>query len=153
MSATFQKLVSNPFDFFELLPQDWQDGIVPHWKNYKDDSIIYVIVENGEIIGGGIVFSTCPPDIRYYEKEAQQLFDNGYLYLGYIWIAEHKRNLNLGSFWLNELKKTNPGQNYWLLIEEEHLHRFYQKNDFNMERMITNLDHLEWLYIYKGLLT
>ncbi|MEZ4802593.1 MAG: GNAT family N-acetyltransferase [Gelidibacter sp.] len=151
MNYTFKKLVSNQQFFFDILPEDWQNEIVPYWEDYKDHSSIYVISENEEVIGGGIIFSICPPDLAYYKKEAQQWFDEGYLYLGFIWIAEIRRNKSLGSFWLNELKKMNPKQKYWLLIEEEHLHRFYQKNGFILNKSIGHNHQLEWLYVYRPL--
>jgi GNAT superfamily N-acetyltransferase len=148
---TFRRLVSNSSCFFDVLPQDWQDDIVPFWDAYKDSSEIYVIEDEQLIIGGGIVFSKCPPDIKYYRKEAQRWFDNGYLYLGFIWIAEDMRNRNLGSYWLNELKTLNSKQNYWLLIEDDYLHRFYQKNSFVLKKTITYNHHFEWLYSYTAI--
>src|SRR5690606_23541976 len=151
MGITFQHFQENHHLFFDILPQDWQDEIVPHWNRYKEFSDIYVLIENDEIIGGGITFSTCPPDIDYYRNESQQWFEEGYLYLGFIWIAEEKRNMNLGSLWLDELKKHYPNQSYWLLIEEEHLHRFYQKNDFVLMKTIVHDHNPEWLYAFKPL--
>ena len=110
MSFIFKELSSNSKRFFKLLPKDWQAEIVPFWDHYKLTSKIYVIEENKHLFGGGIVFSTCPPDIDYYKIQAQAWFDEGFLYLGFIWIAEEKRNRNLGSFWLNALKKVDPKQ-------------------------------------------
>ncbi len=149
MEIDFKHLKINHHLFFEILPQDWQDDIVPYWDSYKDSSTIYIISQKEHIIGGGIVFSNCPPDIDYYKIEAEEWFDNGYKYLGFIWIAESKRNMNLGSLWLDELKKQNPLQKYWLLIEEEHLHRYYQKNNFTLIKTIVNNHLSEWLYAYK----
>ena len=151
MAIAFKQLEDNYHLFFNILPQDWQDEIVPHWSRYEDFSKIYILTENKKIIGGGITFSTCPPDIDYYKEHSTKWFDDGYLYLGFIWIAEDKRNMNLGSFWLDELKKRQPNQNYWLLIEEEHLHRFYQKNDFVLVKSIIHDDSPEWLYAFKSL--
>jgi hypothetical protein len=149
MGMTFKLLETNPKIFFDILPQDWQDEIVPFWNQYEDSSRIYVLKEDGQIIGGGIVFSTCPPDVLYYKKEAQNWFQNGYLYVGFIWIAENRRNKNLGSFWLDGLKKIYPEQKFWLLTEEEHLHRFYQKNEFVLIETILNNGITEWLYTFK----
>ena len=150
MDFIFKKLLSNPKRFFDILPQDWQDEIVPFWSAYEDSSSIYIIEEKDQIIGGGIVFSTCPPDIEYYSKEAQQWFDKDYLYLGFIFILENKRDQNLGTFWLDELKTLFPKQKYWLLMEDEDLHRFYQKNAFMLNQTIGN-NHLERVYIFKPL--
>ncbi|MCB0448138.1 MAG: GNAT family N-acetyltransferase [Gelidibacter sp.] len=144
----FKKLDADPDQFFDILPQDWQDEIVPHWDNYKNTATIYIIESEGHVIAGGILFSTCSPDISYYKKEAQSWFDKGYLYIGYLWVAEDMRNMNLGSFWLNQLKKELPEQHFWLLIEEERLHNFYLKNDFRLIETLKNDVHSEWLYAF-----
>ncbi len=151
MDFVFKALNDHHHSFFDMLPMDWQQEIVPFWDDYEDSSTIYVIEQNKQIIGGGIVFTTCPPDIDYYKTEAKEWFDNGYNYLGFIWIAENKRNMNLGSFWLEELKKSNPNQSYWLLIEEDHLHRFYQKNGFVLNKTIVHNHSPEWLYSFNPL--
>jgi GNAT superfamily N-acetyltransferase len=151
MSFIFKKLPSNSMRFFDRLPKDWQADIIPFWDYYKDSAKVYILEEKNHVVGGGIVFSTCPPDIEYYRKDAQKWFDKDYLYLGFIWIAEDKRNKNLGSLWLEELKKTNPKQKYWLMIEAEHLHHFYQKNNFKLNKTVSHNDHTEWLYSYVSL--
>lgn len=148
LDITFKKLDSDPNHFFELLPPFWQSEIVPYWIQYQDSADIYVLEENKKVIGGGIVFSKCPPDLDYLKKDAQQWFDNGYLYLGFIWISEERRNRNLGSLWLDELKDKHPQQKYWLLIEEEKLHGFYKKNGFVLEMTIYNQGTPEWLYTF-----
>ena len=146
LDITFKKLDSDPNRFFDLLPSYWQEEIVPYWAQYQDSASIYVLEEDNQVIGGGIVFSTCPPDIDYFKNDAKQWFDNGYLYLGFIWISEERRNRNLGSLWLKELKNKHPQQKYWLLIEEEKLHGFYRKNGFVLEITINNQGTSEWLY-------
>lgn len=151
MGFTFKHLSKNTNSFFNCLPQDWQDEIVPFWNAYQDTSKIYTLQENDQIIGGGIVFSTPPPDIDYFKEEAQEWFSNGFLYIGFLWIDEDKRNNNLGSFWLDELKRNHPEQNYWLLIEEERLHRFYQRNGFILNKTISHDEHPEWLYSFESL--
>lgn len=148
MNFCFNLLKNNANLFFDMLPKDWQDEIVPFWTHYEASSKIYVIVENNLIIGGGIVFSTTPPDVVYYKEEAEQWFDNGHLYIGFLWVAEHKRNNNLGSFWLEELKNVNPNQKYWLLIEDERLHGFYQRNGFIQIKTIVHNQYPEWLYSF-----
>ena len=151
MAFQFEKLKSNPNQFFDILPEDWQDEIIPFWDDYKNTASIYVIKEDSHVIAGGILFSTCSPDILYFKKEAQTWFKNGFLYIGFLWVAEDKRNNNLGSFWLDELKRQLPNQKLWLLIEEERLHSFYLKNDFKLDKTIKNNDHLEWLYTFSSL--
>ena len=150
MSVVFKSLNDDYNEFFKLLPDDWQQEIVPFWNDVKDESKIYVIAENHKIIGGGIVFNTCPPDLLYFKDNAQKWFDAGYLYIGFLWIAEEHRNKNLGSFWLEQLKTSNPQQNYWLIIEEERLHNFYQRNDFVLKQTISKNDSQEYLYTFKS---
>lgn len=150
MNFQFNQLQTDSSKFFDILPKDWQDEIVPFWTHYEDSSNIFVIEENDSIIGGGIIFSTTPPDVIYYKEEAQLWFENGYLYIGFLWVAEDKRNNNLGSFWLDELKKRHPDQKFWLLIEDERLHRFYQRNGFKLIKTIINDEHSEWLYSFKS---
>lgn len=146
----FKQLTSQPQQFFDLLPTEWQQEIVPFWGDYEALAKIYSIEEAGEIIGGGIVFYACPPNFTYFEDEANYWFGKGYLYLGFIWIAEDKRSKNLGSFWLNQLKLAESHQKYFLLTEENRLHRFYVKNGFTRIKSLKNEDHFEWLYLSEG---
>lgn len=147
---TFRELKNNPQRFFEILPQDWQDEIVPFWSDYEFDAKIYIIENNTSIIGGGIVFYKSPPNFEYFETESKRLFNKGYLYLGFIWIQENQRNKNLGSFWLDQLKAQNSQRHYFLLTEEDELSHFYIKNGFHQIKSVQNQDHMEWLYTTKG---
>ena len=138
-------------EFFKILPEDWQEGIVPFWETYKVSTNCYVLSENNQIIAGGLVFSMCPPDMLYTEVEANTWFEKGYLYLGFIYVLEEKRGLNLGSMWLNELKKMHPEQNYWLTIEDLKLDGFYVKNDFKRVKSLYNNGVEEGLYVYQNI--
>lgn len=144
---TFRELITFPSQFFEILPQDWQDEIVPFWNDYKSDAKIYIIEHQTTLIGGGIVFYKSPPNFEYFEIEAKRLFHEGYVYLGFIWIAENHRNKNLGSFWLKQLQQESLEKKYFLLTEEEHLHHFYVKNGFSRIKSVKNQNHLEWVYL------
>lgn len=146
-SYTFSKITSQPEQFFKLLPEDWQNEIVPFWKSYTNDASIYGLYDGPLLIGGGIVFYTSPPHFEYFEREAKVLFSKDYHYLGFIWINENYRNKNLGTFWLNKLKSLEPHQDLFLLTEEEHLHHFYTKNGFFRIKEISNKGNLEWLYV------
>ena len=148
-TITFSELKNNAERFFEILPQDWQAELVPFWNHLKTDAKIYILENKSGIIGGGVVFYRSPPDFAYFEKEATDLFRKGYLYLGFIWIAQSERNKNLGSFWLNQLKAQNIQQQYFLLTEEDHLRHFYEKNDFSRIKLIQNQNNEEWLYLTK----
>jgi diamine N-acetyltransferase len=60
------------------------------------------------------------------------------------------RGQNLGSQWLEAIKKQLPNQKFWLLIEDEHLHHFYIKNGFERIQNFQNGDVTEGLYVYNG---
>jgi len=136
--------------FLEILPVDWQEEIVPFWENYKKTTSIYVLEENNQILAGGLIFSECPPDMEFFKIEAQEFFEKGYFYLGFLWVPEHLRNHNLGTLWLNALKQLDPNQKYWLTIEEEKLRYFYEKNEFEYCQLVQNKLIKEQLLIYNG---
>ena len=140
---------SNPKMFFEMLPQDWQEHIVPYWENLKVTSQLFVLVENGKVLAGGLVFSKCPPDMMYYESEANTWFKKGYLYLGYIFVDEAQRNRKLGSLWLDKIKEVFPTNGLWLSIEDVNLHKFYIKNGFRKTATVLNEGHKESIYAFK----
>lgn len=136
----FKNYTTKAHVFFEMLPSDWQDNIVPFWNDLKSTTQLFVLIENETIIAGGLVFSKCPPDLMYYEKEANKWFEKGYLYLGFIFVDEKQRNRSLGSLWLDNIKKQYPKTGFWLAIEDENLHKFYDKNGFEKVATIKNLD-------------
>ncbi len=136
--------------FFEILPKDWQEGIVPFWENYKKTTKIYVLEDNKEILAGGLVFSECPPDMDFFKLEAQEWLEKGYLYLGFLWVPKKFRNKSLGTLWLNTLKKLDENQKYWLTIEEDNLRYFYEKNNFEYEKTIQNDSNTEQLLFFEG---
>ena len=140
---------SNNQDFFQLLPTDWKNSILPFWDNYVDNSSIYLLFDNDKIIAGGIVFHSCSPDMMYNELEAKKWFDNDYLYLGFIWVVEEYRNKKIGSKWLQALMKKFPTQKFWLTIDEENLAFFYIKNGFKLIKSLKNGNDDEWLLTYK----
>ena len=133
--------------FFDTLPNDWQEVIVPYWDDLKASTQIYVLIEDDSIVAGGMVFSKCPPDMMYYEKKASKLFEQGYLYLGFIFVDPSKRNRNLGSLWLEKIKEKFPHNGFWLAIEDENLDKFYRRNGFEKVATIKN-SHLEEESIY-----
>lgn len=126
--------------FFEMLPSDWQDTIVPFWNDVKSTTQLFVLIENETIVAGGLVFFKCPPDMMYYENGANNWFEKDYLYLGFIFVDEKQRNRSLGSLWLDNIKKQYPETGFWLAIEDENLHRFYVKNGFEKVATIKNED-------------
>ncbi|MFC4720765.1 GNAT family N-acetyltransferase [Geojedonia litorea] len=136
--------------FFNLLPADWQEVIVPHWDAIKSTTLVYVIVEQKQIVAGGLVFSKCPPDMMYYEKQAKKLFKKDNIYLGFIYVMTPYRGRNLGSLWLTKIKELYPKQGLWLAIEDQSLDRFYIKNGFeHIDTILTPDQQQEFVYAYK----
>lgn len=137
----FTDTSEHPERFFDILPEDWREGIEPYWPEYAETATIYILENETEVLGGGIIFSTVSPDAKIYAEKAQQMFDQGYLYLAYIWIAPTQRGKNLGSEWLKQVQKQYPVQPFWLTIEEYELHTFYEKNGF---QLLERLDLSPW---------
>ncbi|WP_308990496.1 GNAT family N-acetyltransferase [Mariniflexile litorale] len=144
------KLSEEVSGFFKILPEDWQEALLPFLETYKKTIKCYVFIDGNQIIAGGLVFSTCPPDMLYAVEEANSWFQKGYLYLGFIYVLEEKRGQNLGSLWLNELKKIHPKQNYWLTIEDLNLDAFYVKNGFQPIKSLYNNGVEEKLYVFEA---
>uniref|UniRef100_UPI0040472D09 GNAT family N-acetyltransferase n=1 Tax=Mariniflexile sp. TaxID=1979402 RepID=UPI0040472D09 len=136
-------------EFFNILPKDWQEGILPFWQTYKMTTQGYLLVEKNQIIAGGLVFSKCPPDMLYAESEANLWFDTGYLYVGFIYVIEERRQQNLGSVWLDHLKRMYPNQKYWLTIEDLKLDAFYIKNGFKRIKSLYNNGVEEVVYNFE----
>lgn len=145
----FENYTSKAYLFFDMLPIDWQENILPFWEELKLTTQVYVLIEEDIILAGGLVFSKCPPDMTYYKKKADEWFEKGYLYLGFIFVDETKRNRNLGSLWLDNVKKEYPKNGFWLAIEDENLHKFYVRNGFEKVETVKNGElNEESIYIY-----
>ena len=140
---------SDGSNFFKILPNDWQDIIVPVWGNYKMDANIYVFKNDMEITVGGIVFNGAPPNRTDFEiEEGQKYVELGFKYIGFLFVDPKYRSKSLGSKWLSALKEQFPDQSYWLTIEEVGLRSFYEKNGFKCvsESKVTN--NQEWMFTY-----
>jgi GNAT superfamily N-acetyltransferase len=136
--------------FFAMLPKEWQDAILPYWESVKSTTQLYVLVDKGEITVGGLVFHQCPPDMIFYQDKASYWFDNGFLYLGFIYVEPSRRQQNLGSKWIDLIKSLYPKQGFWLSIEDEKLDKFYTKNNFEKLETVKNaLNEKETIYVYK----
>lgn len=144
VKQAFKEVSNTPHVFFDILPTDWQDSIVPFWKNYKKTARIFTLEAVGKVIGGGIVFSTPAPD-TLDEEQAQALFADGQLYIGFLWIAEDARGCNLGSKWISEVRSVFKGRHLWLTIDEYRLKSFYNKNGFDLIGEVAKGDAVEWV--------
>lgn len=147
MKPNFQDFTSEADRFFQILPADWQEDIVPDWPHYRHSSRVFTLESDQGTLGGGIVFSTVSPDTKAYKEEAQKLFDSGYLYIGFIWIAEQHRGKQLGSFWLQELFNKMPHQKFWLSIDEYELASFYTRFGFKLLKSVQCKGKPEWILV------
>src|SRR5690606_19187988 len=148
MKVQYLDLKQAPETFFNILPKDWQNEIVPYWKNYANTATVNILTIKGEILGGGIVFSKVAPDTMIYKEEAENMFKKGFLYLGFLWIKPRYRNKGLASLWLKDIFNKNPDQKYWLSIEDYLLANFYLKNGFKIFKELTIEGNTEWIMTY-----
>ena len=105
MDLKFSNFNKTPQQFFKILPQEWQEIIVPQWERFKNTATIYVFKEKNMIIAGGIVFEKSHPNMTGFEKEYQFLYDESFFYIGFVWVIPEKRNQQLASKWLTKLKE------------------------------------------------
>ena len=131
--------------FFNMLPNDWQEVIVPQWSEYSNSSNILVLKDTNELLGGGIIFDGLSPDMKSHEKVAQKYLEQNFKYLGFIWIKENHRSKGLGKLWLQEVFRIYPHQGFWLSIEEESLKGFYEKLGFSLSETLISNGEKEWL--------
>ncbi|MEQ9466295.1 MAG: GNAT family N-acetyltransferase [Ekhidna sp.] len=143
----FTERTSESARFFHILPEDWQEGIAPYWKDYKGSSRIFTLEHDGHIIGGGITFLKPAPDTLAYEKISIELFREGRIYFGFLWLSPQFRGNDLGSYWVNNLRLKFPNKKFWLSIEDKGLSGFYQKNGFTISKEIEVNGSTEWIMI------
>ncbi|AHM58858.1 gcn5-related n-acetyltransferase [Flammeovirgaceae bacterium 311] len=146
MEHRFIESTSSPEVFFSALPADWQEGIVPYWLAYEHTAKIYILESEGAVLGGGIVFSTVSPDTQpCYFEEALRWFDQGYLYIGFLWFSEQHRGKQLGTKWLQHVFELLPEQSFWLAIDDYKLSSFYTRNGFELIKKIGSQESEEWI--------
>lgn len=145
----FVESTQQPGRFFRILPDDWQESIVPLWDQYRQHTRVFTLEAEGKVLGGGLVFSTPSPDTLVYEAEALSWFDKGYLYIGFLWIDASCRGKKLGSRWLSSLFQLFPAQRFWLAVDSFDLAHFYQVNGFHLVREIQAGEATEWIFSYE----
>jgi len=139
-----------PKQFFEILPDDWKLELESNWEEFRPAVKIYGIKQGEELIGGGLVFSAHTSETDNYPPIAEYYFDNGYLYIGYLWVAEKFRGRSLGDFWLKSIYEMFPKNPFWLSIEDAGLAKFYLKNGFILEREVIFSGGKDWIYVRKS---
>lgn len=96
--------------------------------------------------GGGIIFTTNPPDTAYV-AEATELFNAGYMYIGFLWVSEKHRGKKLGLEWIHQIRKYYPNQKFWLAIDEYWLKTFYERAGFSVIKEVWVPEGKEWILI------
>lgn len=110
--------------FKQLLPKDWRDEL-PLAFETAAPAIIYVGISEGEVCVGGIVFPTKCPEKGISQDAQDQLFADGYAYLGYLFVHPEKRGEGFGSAFLTEIRALHP--KLWLMCVKE-LEGFYVRS-------------------------
>jgi hypothetical protein len=144
------KILKNKKAFFDLLPLEWQESILPIWNTCEEQAQILTLEQDHEICAGGMVFHKPIPEMEAYREEADFWFFKNYRYIGYVWVPESKRNNNYGSLWLKELLLRDPNQAYWLTTEDKQLRYFYEKAGFTYVKYISCNGVEEELFVYRN---
>ncbi|MGW8123749.1 GNAT family N-acetyltransferase [Roseivirga echinicomitans] len=139
-----------PEQFFEILPEDWKAELELNWDGFAPAAQVHGIKQNDVLIGGGVVFSGHTMETDNYPPIAEYFFDHGFLYIGYLWIAEKYRGRSLGDFWLKSISEMFPQNPFWLSIEDAGLAKFYLKNGFTLEREVMYSGGMDWIYVKKS---
>ena len=142
----FREVTRNPALFFDILPGDWSESIVPFWLQYENTARVFVIQMGGEVAGGGIIFTTNPPDTAYV-AEARELFNAGYMYIGFLWVSEKHRGKKLGLEWIHQIRRHYPNQKFWLAIDEYWLKTFYERAGFSVIKEVLVPEGKEWILV------
>lgn len=130
----FKEILNPTAEFFDFLPRDWQDELLPQWPRLLKSAKVYGLYPDNaqeRIITVGIVFTQDLPQLTPYEKGIGNML-SGYSYIGYVYTLPEYRGKGYASDWFTGLKLHFPKHNFWLTIEEPSLAGFYQKNNFEV---------------------
>lgn len=142
--------IRNSQSFFNILPPEWTECLQPYWAEYEKSTKIYGLLEDGHLIGGGLIFDRPSPDTPYIQF-ANRLFEKGYLYIGFLWIEPTHRGKGLGKQWLESVRELYPNNRFWLSIEEENLKPFYDQNGFKLSATLEYDEGcIDWIFIESG---
>ncbi|WP_130286904.1 GNAT family N-acetyltransferase [Aquimarina brevivitae] len=144
-------ITSQPKAFFELLPKDWKQTLEPYWTYYQKHSEVLVLLVDGQIVAGAIVFRKITPDTLIFRKEAKELCQQGYWYIGFLWVPTTFRGKGYGSDWLTALKIMFPDRSFWLTTEESKLQEFYLLNNFKLISSKIVRGETEYLFRFDSL--
>ena len=137
----------DPERFFSKLPSDWEQEAREAWPQVAADSRIFVLQEGSSFRGGGIVSRAIFPDMQAFEDDARQWYARNYYYIGFLYVPTEYRSHGYGSVWLKEIRKAVPARGFWLSIEKIGLLKFYAHSGFQLERIVRQGEHIEWLLV------
>ena len=147
MIGVLEVVTEMPKLFFDFLPRDWGEHILPLWPNLKETSDIYTLKnERNKLVCGGIVFKESLPTPSSIQKTFISSVDKNWYYLGYIYTDTAYRNQGLASKWLHEVMNLDKNVSYWLTTEEQALSDFYLKNGFQL--YCHDTENMETLFIF-----
>ena len=125
----FKNIAHPDHAFFDFLPQDWKDELLPQWINLKATAQVFVLEEHLQVVCMGILFYKVLPNLSPLEKIVRKQFED-YLYIGYLYTLPQYRSRGLASKWLETVKQYAPQKNFWLTVEDPNLVPFYTQNGF-----------------------
>lgn len=138
----FNEILNPAAEFFDFLPRDWQDELLPQWPRLSKSAKVYgLYLDNAveSLITMGIIFSQDLPQLTPYEKTIKNLLSD-YYYIGYVYTLPEYRGKGYASQWFSGLIAHYSKYNFWLTIEEPVLADFYQKNNFKIFSESGSLD-------------
>ncbi|WP_318342902.1 GNAT family N-acetyltransferase [Flagellimonas baculiformis] len=131
------------------MPEEWRLDFFLYMESSMDRMELYAIMEQGHILGGGMLFKGLPPEMGIFEKEVEPFVENGHLYIGFLFVVPAYRGQNLGSTWLECIKTLHGDKGFWLTVEEPGLIAFYEKNGFKWTATLIQGQICEELLIWE----
>jgi GNAT superfamily N-acetyltransferase len=137
----------DPQKFFGKLPSDWKQEARDVWPQVAADSQIFILQEGSSFRGGGIVSRAIFPDMQAFEEDARHWYARNYYYIAFLFVPTEYQSHGYGSVWLKEIRKAVPARGFWLSIEKIGLLKFYARSGFQLERIVRQGEHTEWLLV------
>jgi len=141
----FIEITSDAQSFFRFLPPDWAFDIEPLWPQYSESTKIYALKERHSLVAAGLLFSKASPDTKAYREKAEQRFQRGLLYLGFLYVQESEQKKGQGSLWMRSVLNIDPQKKYWLSVESQSLIPFYSQFGFYVSEEVILPDLHEWI--------
>ncbi|MDC6405733.1 MULTISPECIES: GNAT family N-acetyltransferase [Maribacter] len=141
-----------PLDqFLAAMPEEWHWDFFIYMDNAKDCIELFAITVDDQIVSGGMVFKGLPPEMKIFEREVEHYPENGYLYIGFLFVVPEYRGQDIGSTWLECIRALYGEKGFWLTVEEPGLVGFYEKNGFKWTSTLKRGPIIEELLILEPL--